>query len=38
VQVPFAVPIGLDDLRDAGNIERVETDTGGELTVTLTPA
>jgi valyl-tRNA synthetase len=35
VEVPFAVPIGLDDLRDAGSIDRIEIVAGGELTVTL---
>jgi valyl-tRNA synthetase len=35
VVVPFAVPIGLDDLRDAGSIDRIETSAPGELTVTL---
>jgi hypothetical protein len=35
VVVPFAVPIGLDDLRDAGSIDHIETDAAGELIVTL---
>jgi valyl-tRNA synthetase len=35
VVVPFAVPIGVDDLRDAGSIDHIETDVDGELTVTL---
>jgi valyl-tRNA synthetase len=35
VEVPFAVPIGVEDLRDAGSIDHIETDVDGELTVTL---
>jgi valyl-tRNA synthetase len=35
VVVPFAVPIGMEDLRDAGSIDRIETDVAGELRVTL---
>jgi valyl-tRNA synthetase len=35
VRVPFALPVGAADLRDAGSIDRLEVDTGGELAVLL---
>jgi hypothetical protein len=35
VRVPFALPVGPDDLRDAGNIDRLVVQAGGELAVAL---
>jgi valyl-tRNA synthetase len=35
VRVPFALPVGAADLRDAGSIERLELEADGELAVTL---
>ncbi len=35
VRVPFALPVGADDLRDAGSIDHLVTSADGELTVTL---
>jgi valyl-tRNA synthetase len=35
VLVPFPVPIGADDVREAGSIERLEPAGNGELVVTL---
>jgi valyl-tRNA synthetase len=35
VMVPFALPVGVDDVREAGSIERLEPAGDGELVVTL---
>jgi valyl-tRNA synthetase len=35
VMVPFAVPVGVEDVREAGRIERLEPAGNGELVVTL---
>ena len=33
--MPFALPVGAADLRDAGSIDRLETEADGELAVLL---
>jgi hypothetical protein len=35
VRVPFALPVGAADLRDAGSIARLETEADGDLAVLL---